>query len=167
MIHDLPVDRQPVGPPAARDNVRAAVDAHLHAALVQHALLSALAQARQVIDAPGRIPSLEMDLNQRGTDGNMKHTGARVQPGTSHRTLFWRRPPTASAAWAAARASSTVRAVSGVAMMSSTHCAKEKTVVLLVAAGAATTDATRARVAARGKARLTLLATGLASILRS
>lgn len=58
------------------------------------------------------------------------------------------------AAWAAAMASSTVRAVSGWEMMSSTHCAKEK-VVGDVPAGRAATEATIAR-AARGIAVLTI-----------
>jgi hypothetical protein len=61
------------------------------------------------------------------------------------------------AAWASATASSTVRAVSGWEMMSSTHCAKEK-VVGEVAAGRAATEAAiaKAAAAARGIAVLTI-----------
>lgn len=67
-------------------------------------------------------------------------------------TLFWRPPaePTMVAAWAPAMASSTVRAVSGWEMMSSTHCAKEK-VVGEVAVGRAATEANIAWAAAAAR----------------
>lgn len=63
--------------------------------------------------------------------------------------------PTLSATWAAAMASSGVKAVSGLAMMSSTHCANEK-VVPEVTAGTAAAEAAVARTA-RGRAGLTIV----------
>jgi hypothetical protein len=67
-----------------------------------------------------------------------------------------------SAALAAATASSTVRAVSGWAMMSSTHCSKEKVVEEVVAAGRAASEAAMTK-AVRGIAILTILTCLMAS----
>jgi hypothetical protein len=71
-------------------------------------------------------------------------------------------PPTTSACSAAATASSTERAVSGLAMMSSTQASKEK-VLAEVTAGAAATEAAMAR-AARGRANLTIVVVGAVDV---
>ena len=98
--------------------------------------------------------------------GEKAHTLARAQPLGEQVARFVRPPaePTVSAASAAAMASSTVRAVSGWAMMSSTHASKENVapdtaVEASAGAGAAATEAAIAR-ATKGRVNLTILAVG-------
>jgi hypothetical protein len=146
------------------DNLGVVPAAHLDAGQTgaNVAAGSALAQAGEVVDTVRGIAALITDRTVSIRRNPFVESGgrtlARFQPAMSQTALL-RRPaaPTTSACSAAARASSTERAVSGLAMMSSTQASKEKVLAEVVAgAGAAATEAAVAR-AARGRANLTIL----------